>query len=182
MTDQLPAMPNGAGEQGREPAPAVGTGAEADKTRLLEPMWEVVKRLPSYARLVAAMIRDDRVPSPAKAYLAAAGAYLVSPIDLIPGIIPVAGQLDDLYVVLTGLQQACRVSPPAVVEEQFAAVGLRPGIVDEDLATIRAFVRNGLVWSMRMGGELVTRMSRQAMAFARRAGQRGESTNDQESL
>ena len=182
MTEQVPGMPNGAGEQGLEPAPAAGTPPESDRARLLEPMWEVVKRLPNYAKVVAAMVTDDRTPATARAYLVAGGVYLVSPIDLIPGIIPVAGQLDDLYIVLTGLQQACRISPPAMVEEQFAAVGLRPGIVDEDLATIRAFVRNGLVWSMRMGGELITRMSRQAIALARRAGQRGEPTNDQESL
>lgn len=183
MTEQVPGMPNGAGEQGRAPAlPTRGETPASDQERLLEPMWDVVRRLPSYAKVATAMARDTRVPRAAKAYLAAGGVYLISPIDLIPGIIPVAGQIDDLYVVLTGLQRAIRTSPPAVVEEHFAAVGLRPGIVDEDLAAIRTFVRRGLAWSMRTGGELITRMSRQAAALYRRAGQRGEASNDQESL
>jgi uncharacterized membrane protein YkvA (DUF1232 family) len=175
-------MPNGADEQGREPALVEGIRPEPGDAGVLAPMWEVVKRLPRYAKVAGAMATDDRVPATAKAYLVAGGVYLVSPIDLIPGIIPVAGQIDDLYVVLTGLQQACRITPPTVVEAHFAAAGLRPGIVDEDLAAIRTFIRNGVAWSMRMGGELITRMSRQALAFARRAGQRGEPTNDQEPL
>jgi uncharacterized membrane protein YkvA (DUF1232 family) len=148
----------------------------------LDPMWQVIRRLPKYARLSAALARDPRVPATSKAMLVAGGIYLVSPIDLVPGIIPVAGQLDDLYVVLTGLQQAIRTSPPGVIDEHFAAIGLSRSSVDEDLATIRAFVRRGVAWSIQKGGQLISRLSKQATYAAQRARRWGESLNDQKPL
>ena len=76
-----------------------------ERQEALADFWETLKRLPAYARLVATMARDERVPWSARAMLLFGGAYLVSPLDLVPGIIPVAGQLDDLYVVLAALKQ-----------------------------------------------------------------------------
>lgn len=161
------------------------TGGEpgmAGEDSLLAPMWELIRRLPAYARLTSALVRDPAVPPVAKACLVVGGAYLVSPIDLIPGIIPVAGQIDDLYVVLTGLQQAIRLSPPAVVDAHFGAVGLTPGIVDDDLAAIRKVVRHGIVSTLRYGGALMIRGTRRAKALAQWAGQRGATINDNDSF
>jgi uncharacterized membrane protein YkvA (DUF1232 family) len=145
-------------------------------------MWQLIKRLPAYARIATAMGRDPRVPSSSKAIMVAGGLYLVSPIDLVPGFIPVAGQLDDLYVVLLGLQQAIRTSPADVVEQHFAAAGLSPSKVDEDLATIRAFVRRGVAWTLQKSGQAIASVSRQATALAQRARQKGGATSDQESI
>ena len=147
---------------------------------LTDVAWNLIRRLPKYARIVASMVADERVPIAAKGMLVAAGAYLVSPIDAIPGIIPIAGQLDDLYVVLTGLQLAVRVSPPEVAREHFNAVGLDPAIVDDDLASIRRFVRQGVTWTLKRSGDLMSRASRQMSALATRLGQRGENQHDQE--
>jgi len=158
------------------------TNAPGPEPSTFDPMWQIVKRLPKYARLSAALVRDPRVPRSSKAMLAAGGAYLVSPIDLVPGFIPVAGQLDDLYVMLFGLRQAMRKGPDNVIEEHFAAAGLAPSIVDEDLATIRAFVRRGVRWSLRKGGQALTRVSRQATTFAQRTRQRRNAQNDQDPL
>lgn len=169
--------------------PVRGPGASADapgtEASTFDPMWQLIKRLPAYARLSAALARDPRIPKSAKAMLVAGGAYLVSPIDLVPGFIPVAGQLDDLYVVLMGLRQAIRTSPPDVIEEHFARVGLPTTIVDEDLTAIRTFVRRGVRWSLRNGGKAFARMSRHATAFAQRARQgrqERKSINDQNPL
>lgn len=115
----------------------------ADK-QVLGAFWEVVKRIPAYGKLIAAMGRDPEIPAQAKASLAVGGAYLLSPIDLIPGIIPVAGQIDDLYVVLTALQIAIRTSPPEAVQRHLAAQGLHPEQIDHDLSVIRRLVREGL--------------------------------------
>jgi uncharacterized membrane protein YkvA (DUF1232 family) len=155
-----------------EPAPSIGrldTG----------PMVDLIKRLPRYARITAALARDPHVPPRSKAMLGAGALYLVSPIDLVPGIIPVAGQIDDLYVVLTGLQQAIRACPAPVIERHFAAVGLAPAIVDEDLAAIRAFVRDGVAWSLRQGGRMVNSLAHRAAALTSRARQ-GAQNHDQE--
>lgn len=147
-----------------------------------DPMWQLVKRLPSYARLSTALARDPRVSATSKAMLAAGGAYLVSPIDLVPGFIPVAGQLDDLYVVLLGLRGAIRSSPPEVIDEHFTRIGLPITIVDDDLAAIRAFVRRGVRWSIREGGKAVTRLSKEAVAFARRARQARHDRQERKSV
>lgn len=167
-----------------EPWGGQGLSAKAhgSEPSTFDPLWQIVKRLPKYAKLSAGLARDPRVPRASKAMLAASGVYLVSPIDLVPGFIPVAGQLDDLYVVLLGLRQAIRNSPDTVVDEHFAKIGLAPSIVDEDLATIRAFVRSGVKWSLKTGGRALTRLSRQATSFAQRRWDRRGHSNDQDPL
>lgn len=168
--------------------PRAFTGAPPSQASALDPMWRLIKRLPTYARISTALARDPRIPGAAKAMLIAGGAYLVSPIDLVPGFIPVAGQLDDLYVVLLGLRGAIRLSPPDVIDEHFARVGLAVAIVDEDLTAIRTLVRRGLKWSFDNGGKAFARMSRQATTLARRARQgrqerqEGHSNHDQNPL
>jgi uncharacterized membrane protein YkvA (DUF1232 family) len=127
-----------------------------ERRAALADFWETVKRLPAYARMVAAMARDPRVPWRSRAMLVVGGAYLVSPLDLVPGIIPVAGQLDDMYVVLTATRQALRMSPDTVGAEYLARYGLDAETIDGDLATIRTLVRVGVVhgtrWSARQLG------------------------------
>src|SRR5207244_11017311 len=80
----------------------------------------LIRRLPTYIRLVWALLRDSRVPGQQKLILAGIGAYLVLPIDLIPDFVPVLGQLDDLAVVLLGLAHFLRGAPQAIVAEHIA--------------------------------------------------------------
>lgn len=47
--------------------------------------------------------RDPRVPWYAKVLAGAVAAYALSPIDLIPDVIPVIGHLDDLLLVPAGI-------------------------------------------------------------------------------
>lgn len=164
-----------------EPTDAAAAAPDA-RHSAFAPMMDLIKRLPRYARISAAMARDAEVPSGAKAMLVVGGAYLISPIDLVPGFIPVAGQLDDLYVVLTGLQQAIRLTPAPVIARHFAAVDLAPEIVNDDLAAIRAFVRTGVVWGVRQGGRAVGELTRQAGNMWARAQSWKEARNDQKSL
>ena len=96
-----------------------------------------MRRLPRYGRLAANMLRDDRVPLEARSALIAGGAYVISPIDLIPGFIPVLGQLDDLLVALLGLRFALAQSPPEVQEEHLERAGLRQEDFADDLRTVR---------------------------------------------
>lgn len=173
LPDPLPARE----QASRGPGPAAATGQSA-----IEPMWVLIKRLPRYVRLASAMARDPRVPTSAKAMLAIGAAYLVSPIDLVPGIIPVAGQLDDLYVVLTGLQQAMRITPKTVVDEHLKQVDLTDQDISDDLAAIRLFVRKGVAWTFQKGGQAVAGISRQASHLFERARSRGETPHDQKPL
>jgi uncharacterized membrane protein YkvA (DUF1232 family) len=49
--------------------------------------------------LTRRLLRDPRVPALSKAVLWLLLAYIVSPIDIVPDFIPVAGVLDDAVVV-----------------------------------------------------------------------------------
>lgn len=105
---------------------------------ILGPYLSMVTRLPAYARLGADLARDPEVPAAAKASLVAAGAYAVSPIDLVPGIIPVAGQMDDLAALLLAIRFAIKLSPKEVSVPHLERAGLTPQQLDEDIASIKA--------------------------------------------
>lgn len=136
---------------------------------VLGAFWDVVKRTPAYARLIAAMSRDPDVPAQAKASLLVGGAYMVSPVDLIPGLIPVAGQIDDLYVVLTALQLAMRTSPPEVVSRHLAAQGLHRDQIDHDLAVIRRLVREGVRKAITLSSKVAVEATHRAARLTARA-------------
>jgi uncharacterized membrane protein YkvA (DUF1232 family) len=59
-------------------------------------------------------VRDKRTPFYAKGIAILALVYLISPIDLIPDFIPVAGYLDDLIIVPLLLHIAFLVLPNSV--------------------------------------------------------------------
>jgi uncharacterized membrane protein YkvA (DUF1232 family) len=61
--------------------------------------------------------RDPRVPWYAKAVAATVAAYALSPIDLIPDVVPVLGYLDDLILVPLGLWIAIRLISPGIMSE-----------------------------------------------------------------
>jgi uncharacterized membrane protein YkvA (DUF1232 family) len=54
--------------------------------------------IPDCLILVRRLLRDRRVPRRSKLLLGALAGYLVLPIDLVPDVIPVAGQLDDAII------------------------------------------------------------------------------------
>lgn len=61
--------------------------------------------------------RDARTPWLARLVALAVASYALSPIDLIPDMIPVLGLLDDLILVPLGIALALRLVPPAVMAE-----------------------------------------------------------------
>ena len=73
--------------------------------------------------------RHPRTPRGAKLLALAVAAYALSPIDLIPDVIPVLGYLDDLLIVPLGILLVTRMMPPDVLAECRAAAeaaGRRP--------------------------------------------------------
>jgi uncharacterized membrane protein YkvA (DUF1232 family) len=70
--------------------------------------------------------RDSRTPTTAKVVAAIVAAYALSPIDLIPDVVPVLGYLDDLLIVPFGIWLAIRLIPPPLMAE-FRASAVREG-------------------------------------------------------
>jgi uncharacterized membrane protein YkvA (DUF1232 family) len=66
--------------------------------------------------LFRGLLKDERVSRGSKALLVLAVVWLVSPIDLVPEFIPVAGPLDDAIVAALVLRFVLRRTDRAVVE------------------------------------------------------------------
>ena len=134
----------------------------------------LVRRLPGYGRLAWRLARDPRLSRARRTAVAAAAAYVVSPIDLVPGIVPFAGQLDDAAVALLALRFALRGLPAADRQAHLDAAGLTAADLDHDLGTVRL----GTAWLLRRGGRaglwagrrLVRAAARGLRSVARRAG------------
>jgi uncharacterized membrane protein YkvA (DUF1232 family) len=141
-----------------EHQPDTNSDRARERREALDGVWRVLKRLPAYGMLVASLARDRRIPVRARLILGAGGVYLVSPVDLVPGIIPVAGQLDDLYIVLIAIRQALRTIPDDVAAEYAASSGLTTDSIDDDLAAIRRLVRIGVTDVARWGWARLERL------------------------
>jgi uncharacterized membrane protein YkvA (DUF1232 family) len=61
-------------------------------------MRELRRVFPLVVRILGRLAKDSLLPRTAKVALAAAVAYILSPVDLIPDFIPVAGILDDVLI------------------------------------------------------------------------------------
>ncbi len=73
-------------------------------------------------QLVWRLLLDSRVPVLPKLIIAAVIVYVVSPIDLIPDFIPIAGQIDDLGVLFFGIRFFIEMCPPDIVMEHRRAI------------------------------------------------------------
>jgi uncharacterized membrane protein YkvA (DUF1232 family) len=131
----------------------------------MEPLGALVRRLPRYARLAWRLGRDPTLSRGRRTAVFGAAAYLASPIDLVPGIIPVAGQLDDAAVGLLALRFALRGLPATERTAHLEAVGVSLGDIDSDLVT----VRRSAAWIVRRGGRLGARAGRAAVRGSVRA-------------
>jgi uncharacterized membrane protein YkvA (DUF1232 family) len=130
-----------------------------------EAFGTLLRRLPAYGRLAWRLGRDPFISRARRALLAGAVGYLASPIDLVPGVIPVLGQLDDIAFVLAALKVALSGLDPARRGAHLAAVGLS----DADLATDLRTVRTTAGWIVRAGG----RTGRRVVGAGARAAIRG---------
>jgi uncharacterized membrane protein YkvA (DUF1232 family) len=80
---------------------------------------ELALVLPNLIRLFGGLLRDGRVPIPAKIVLAVASVWLASPIDLIPEFIPIVGALDDAVVAALALRFVLNSTDGAVIREHW---------------------------------------------------------------
>lgn len=82
---------------------------------------DVVRRV----RLGWRLFWDRRVPFWTKLIPPATLAYILLPIDLFPDAAFGLGQLDDVAVLVLGLQLFIELSPPEIVREHLLALGAR---------------------------------------------------------
>ena len=90
---------------------------------MVSPSQGVVKDFVMRLKLILRLMGDRRVSFFLKLLPVAALAYLVSPVDLAPGIaLPVIGALDDAAIVGLGAYLFVELCPPNVVHEHMKSL------------------------------------------------------------
>lgn len=62
-------------------------------------MRALLRALPDVVRLALRLVADPVLPRAVKIALAAAAAYLLSPVDILPDFVPLLGYVDDLLLI-----------------------------------------------------------------------------------
>ena len=94
-----------------------------EKSGLKGRMRSFLMFLPNMVMLLGRLLKDARVPTAEKALFLGAIVYVISPLDLIPDILPFIGQVDDLYVVALTLLRLVNRTDESVVRQHWSGGG-----------------------------------------------------------
>jgi uncharacterized membrane protein YkvA (DUF1232 family) len=115
----------------------------------------LASRAPAYARLMLALLIDERTPAQRKALLAGAAGYLLIGRDLIPDDIPILGGLDDLVVVVLAVDLFLEGVPEDLLDEKLAELDIDRVAFDQDIARIRRLTPGPVRKTIRRIPELI---------------------------
>lgn len=96
--------------------------------------------LPNLIKLVGRLLLDPRVPRRAKISLGLASAYVISPIDLIPEVIPVIGWADDVILVMFAIDSLIDRAGPELVDEHWDGPGDLLSLIREVVGLSRSLM------------------------------------------
>jgi uncharacterized membrane protein YkvA (DUF1232 family) len=85
-------------------------------------VWMVLRQ----GWLALRLLRDERVPTALKLMMPAALLYAVSPVDVMPDLLPLVGQVDDLGLLVLAVLAFIKLCPADLVAEHQAAMDGRP--------------------------------------------------------
>ena len=91
--------------------------------KLCGKLVEYLFLLPDFFILVCRLAVDKRVPSKQKLMVGGVIAYLIMPLDIIPDFIPVIGHVDDLVLVVMGLNLILNEIDPKVLSDNWSGEG-----------------------------------------------------------
>jgi len=126
----------------------------------------MLRRLPAYLRLAWRLAREPLLSRARRVAVVGAVGYLASPVDLVPGVIPVIGQLDDLAVALAAIRFAMSGLSPERRRLHLEAVGLADEELTADLRTVGATT----AWLLRAGARTTVRAARTTVRAVRVGG------------
>lgn len=103
-------------------------------------LGDAILMLPNLVKLVARLLRDPRVPRRAKIALGLAAAYVASPIDFIPEIVPVLGWADDVLILMFAIDSLIDRAGPEIVEDLWDGPGDLLSLVRDVVGLSRSIV------------------------------------------
>ena len=92
---------------------------------------EALLLIPNLLKLLYRLFKDPRVPVTEKALLVGAVVYVISPLDLIPDVIPFIGEVDDLYLVALTVIRLLNRAPDSAIREHWEGRGDIAGVVEK---------------------------------------------------
>jgi len=113
---------------------------------------DAVMMMPNIIKLIGRLLKDPRVPRRAKITLGLAAAYVMSPIDLVPEVIPVLGWADDVIIVMFALDSLIERAGRSVVEEHWDGPGDLLSLVRDVVGLSRNVIPRRL-------GQIIDRLS-----------------------
>lgn len=87
--------------------------------------WDLVRiaaHLPNFVRLFFRLLADRYVSGFAKLLMVSAAIYAVSPLDFLPDLMPLAGQMDDLTIFLMASRMFLQLCPKERVRMHVADI------------------------------------------------------------
>ena len=120
----------------------------------------VASRVPDYARLIGALVLDERMPNDRKVMLGAAAGYLVLGRDLVPDSVPIVGGLDDLVIVVLAVDLFLDGVPPELLQEKLDDLAIDRASFDRDVAQIRRLTPGPVRRTIRRVPSLITAAGR----------------------
>ncbi|HEX6300056.1 MAG TPA: YkvA family protein [Acidimicrobiia bacterium] len=103
-------------------------------------MADAVFMMPNIVKLVTRLLKDPRVPRRAKITLGLAAAYVASPIDLIPEIVPIIGWADDVLILMFAIDSLIERAGEEVVSEHWDGPGDLLSLVRDVVALSRGLI------------------------------------------
>jgi uncharacterized membrane protein YkvA (DUF1232 family) len=86
-------------------------------------LGEYLFMLPDFFILVCRLAVDKRVPTKQKLMAGGIVAYVIMPLDIIPDFIPVIGHVDDLVLVVMGLNMVLNEIDPKILADNWSGEG-----------------------------------------------------------
>lgn len=84
---------------------------------------KAIAAVPNLVKLGYRLLKDPRVPVKQRAFVGAALAYMVAPVDMIPDFIPFLGRADDLLILALALNSMFEAAGEAIVHEHWDGTG-----------------------------------------------------------
>lgn len=89
--------------------------SRAPRTGAKRTVMSYILELPRFLRLLWGLMTDPRVARLDKFLVAGAIAYIATPADMIPDIIPFLGEVDDVFLLVLALRRLLRNAGHAVL-------------------------------------------------------------------
>lgn len=106
---------------------------------------EYLLLLPDFLALMVRLARDSRVETTQKLMIGGIIVYVVTPIDILPDFIPVIGFVDDLLLVVYGLNTILNEIDPEIVKEHWSGEEDLLEVLQKAISTAERFLSNNVI-------------------------------------